>query len=73
MVIDYLDLKRLAALFGPDEAHPILVVDPDRTPASPLAWQLFETVSRRRPHILEDLCLVDLVQFSPSRLRGPAW
>jgi hypothetical protein len=67
VVVDYLDLLRLAVL--PDEADPKLVVDPDAVLALPIAGQSLEAIAWERAEVVEALGGVQLRQLP---LRNPS-
>jgi len=64
MVVYNLDVRR--ALCRPNEAHPKLVVDPDRVLPLAIAGQCLKTVARRRSQIAEVAGGVEVAQF-PTR------
>ena len=66
MVVHHLDLLRFAVL--PDEADPILVVDPDAVLALPIAVKSLKVIARERAEVIEALGGVQLRQLP---LRNP--
>jgi hypothetical protein len=56
VIIDDLDLARVAIM--PYKTDSPLVVDSNAVPASPIAGELLEPVSRRNPEILQRLRVV---------------
>jgi hypothetical protein len=67
VVVHYLDL--LCSAVVPDEADPILVIDPDAVLALPVAGEGLEVVARERAKIVESLSGVELHQLA---LRDPS-
>src|SRR5215469_617523 len=55
------DLNVFGAGVGPPEAHPPLIVDPDRVLSSSLARERLQAVARRRTQVPERGGLVELV------------
>jgi hypothetical protein len=41
------------ALFGPDEANPELIVDPDRVLTNPVARKFFQVIAGRRAQVVQ--------------------
>jgi hypothetical protein len=67
VVVHYLDLLGPAVV--PDEADPILVIDPDAVLALPIAGEGFEVIARERAEVLESLRRVELRELA---LRDPS-
>ena len=44
------------ACLCPDEADPVLIIDPDRVLPCPISTKRFETISRWAPQIIECMC-----------------
>ena len=66
MVVHHLDLLRVAVL--PDEADPILVVDPNAVLPLPIAGKSLKVIARERAEVVEALGGVQLRQLP---LRNP--
>jgi len=62
------DLYIPGASFGPDEADPELVVDPNAMLAFPISPESLETVAWRNPEVFQGVSLVQLVQLPPGHL-----
>src|SRR5215472_17433394 len=61
------DLNVFGARVGPPEAHPPLIVDPNRILSSSLTLELFQAVARRSAQVPKQDCLVEQVKLSPRR------
>jgi len=59
------DLHALGAMLGPHEAHPELVIDPDRVLAAPIPLQGLQLVPGRDLEIVQDRSLIQLVKLPP--------
>ena len=66
MVVHYLDLFRPAIV--PNEANPVLVVDPDAVLTLPIAGQGLEVIAWERAEVVESLGRVELRELA---LRNP--
>ncbi len=62
MVVHYLDLLRPAVV--PNEADPILVIDPDAVLALPIAAEGFKVIARERAEVFESLSRVEVRQLA---------
>ena len=62
------DLYLSGTIIGPSEANAVLVVDSDAVLTGSIAFELFETIARWDPQVLEILSLIQLVQFSSGNL-----
>jgi hypothetical protein len=51
MIVDDLNICR--TVFGPSEANPPLIVDPDRMLAFSILGQAFQAITRRYPQVVE--------------------
>jgi len=63
VIIRYLDAPRTC--FGPDEAHPVLVIDTNAVLAFAITFQRLQPISRRHPKRSQSYYGVKLVQLSP--------
>ena len=66
MVVHHLDLLRVTAL--PEEADPVLVVDPDAVLPTPVSTESLEVVAWERSQVVEPLRRVQLRELA---LRDP--
>jgi len=63
VIVHDLDLRR--AIRCPNEAHPELVIDPDRVLSLSLARQSLKPITRRRFQIAEIGGRIEVAQFAP--------
>jgi hypothetical protein len=72
VVIDDFDVR--GPLGRPDEAHAVLIVDPNTVLPTPIAFQRFQTISGRHAQLVQGDDRIQLVQLSardpPQRLRA---
>lgn len=66
MVVHHFDLLRVAVL--PNDADPVLIVDPDAVLAQSIAGECFEMAARERAQVVEPLRRVKLQELA---LRHP--
>lgn len=73
MIVDYLNVDRTR--IRPTETDPILVVDPDAVLTVTISPKCLESVPGRYPQVVEDLGLVERIEFPrsnlPQRPRNP--
>jgi len=66
VIVDYLDI--MCAVWSPDEADPILVVDPDAELAPAVTSQPLKAIPGRNAQIVWRACCIDVLQFAPCRI-----
>jgi hypothetical protein len=64
VVVDHFDLLCVTAL--PDEADPILIVDPDAVLPTPISAEGLEVIARERAQVVESLCRMQLHELALS-------
>jgi hypothetical protein len=64
VIVDNLDGFRTG--IRPNEADPVLVIDPDAVVTAPISLQRLKPVSRRNPEIDQDACGIQRIQLLPS-------
>jgi hypothetical protein len=62
VVVDYLNVDRTR--FGPSEADPVLVVDPDAVQASTVSAERLEAIAGWHPQVVQALGLVERIESS---------
>jgi hypothetical protein len=71
MIVDDFDLRW--AVIGPNEADPVLVVDPDAPLALTISSEGLQPVSGRDPELFEITSRVELIQLAASDLPVARW
>src|SRR4051812_16942812 len=71
VVIGDLDLFR--SFLSPNEAHPELIVDPDRVLPGPILGQSLKPVSRRRAQVVQIYCSIEIPKLSAGHLHEVGW
>jgi hypothetical protein len=63
------DLDLIRTLIGPDEADPILVVDPDAVLPSTVAGERFQSIPGRNTEIVEPGNRVEILEFAHGHVQ----
>jgi len=71
VVVD--DLYVFRSFLGPDEAHPELIIDPDRMLPITIPAQSFKPISRRRSQIIQVNRSVEIAKFPPGDFHKASW
>jgi hypothetical protein len=64
VVVHHFDLLCVAVL--PDEADPILIVDPDAVLSTPISAESLELIAGERAQVVESLCRMQLHELALS-------
>jgi hypothetical protein len=71
MVIGDLDVFR--SFISPNEAHPELIVDPDRMLSGPILGQSLKSISWRRAQVVQIGCSIEISELSAGNLHEVGW